>query len=121
MKLLQDSEEEPNDLTRRMNQLIEVQQTREQVDEKFQEYQDKMKAIFDRREKQRNFIPGDLVLRWDSRREDPGKHGKFDHLWLGPYKIVAVEGNNSFSLQNLEGDLLELPVNGWFLKHFIQF
>jgi hypothetical protein len=121
MKLLQDSEEEPNDLTRRMNQLIEVQQTREQVNEKFQEYQDKMKSIFDRRAKQRNFIPGDLVLRWDSRREDHGKHGKFDHLWLGPYKIVAVEGNNSFSLQNLEGDLLEFPVNGRFLKHFIQF
>jgi hypothetical protein len=70
---------------------LKCKQTREQVDEKFQEYQDKMKAIFDRREKQRNFIPGDLVLRWDSRREDPRKHGKFDHLWLGPYKIVAVE------------------------------
>jgi len=45
MKLLQDVEEEPHDLTRRMNQLIEVKQTREQVNEKFQEYQDKMKAI----------------------------------------------------------------------------
>jgi hypothetical protein len=34
-----------------MNQLIQVQQTREQVNEKFLEYQDKMKAIFDRRAK----------------------------------------------------------------------
>jgi hypothetical protein len=55
-----------------MNQLIEVQQTREQVDQKFKEYQDKMKAIFDRRAKQRDFSPGYLVLKWDSRREDPG-------------------------------------------------
>jgi hypothetical protein len=75
-----------------------------------------MKAIFDRREKQRNFILGDLVVRWDSRREDPGKHGNFDHLWLGPYKIVVVEGNNLFSLQNLEGYLLEFLMNGRFLK-----
>jgi hypothetical protein len=60
-------------------------------------------------------------LKWDIKRKDLGKHGKIDHLWLGPYKIVAVEGNNSFSLQNLERDLVELPVNGQFLKHFIQF
>jgi hypothetical protein len=37
MKLLQDVEEESNDLTRRMSQIIEVHQTREQVNEKFQE------------------------------------------------------------------------------------
>jgi len=49
MKLMQDKEEEPNDLTRRMNQLIEVKHTKEQLDKKFQEYEDKMKAIFDRK------------------------------------------------------------------------
>jgi hypothetical protein len=61
------------------------------------------------------------VLIWDCRRDDSGKHGKFNNLWLGPYKIVTTEGKKSFSLQNLEGDLLELFVNEWFLKHFIQF
>jgi hypothetical protein len=40
-----------------------VQQTREQVNEKFQEYQDKMKAIFYRRAKQRNFVPGDFGIK----------------------------------------------------------
>ena len=49
IKLTQVNEEEPNDLTRRMNQLIEVKHTKEQVDKKFQEYEDKMKAIFDRK------------------------------------------------------------------------
>jgi hypothetical protein len=82
MKFLQDNEEEPNYVTRRMNQLVQVQQSREQVDEKIQEYQDKIKAMFDRREKHRKFITGDLVLRWDSRRENPRKHGKFGYLWL---------------------------------------
>jgi hypothetical protein len=82
------------------------------VNEKFQEYQDKMKTIFYRRAKQRNFVPSDLVLRWDTKREDHGKHGNFDNLWLGPFNIASIEGNNSFSLQNLDGDLLEFPVNG---------
>jgi hypothetical protein len=32
-----------------MNQLIEVKHTKEQLDKKFQEYEDQMKAIFDRK------------------------------------------------------------------------
>jgi hypothetical protein len=100
---------------------LKYNKTREQVNEKFQEYQEKMKAVFDRREKQRNFVLGDLALRWDNRREDHGKYEKFDSLWLGPFKIVAIEENNSISFQNLDGDLLEFPMNGRFLKFFIQF
>jgi hypothetical protein len=79
-----------------------------------------MKAIFDKKSKDREFLLGDLVLKWEARREDTGKHGKFDHLWFGPFKIVAVEGKKSFSLQNLSGEVLEMPINGRYLKHFMQ-
>jgi hypothetical protein len=65
MKLWQDQNEEPNHVTRRINQLIEVQQLRVEVDEKMQKYQDDMKALFDLKAKDREFLPGDLVLRWD--------------------------------------------------------
>jgi hypothetical protein len=44
-----------------------------------------LKALFDRREKDIDFLLGDLVLRWDARREEEAKHGKFDHLWYGPF------------------------------------
>jgi hypothetical protein len=47
MKLWQDSNEEPNEVTRRINQLVEVQQNRDEVNERLQRYQDKMKALFD--------------------------------------------------------------------------
>lgn len=87
MELLQDIEEEPNDLQRRMNQLIEVQQTREHVNDKCQSYQDKIKTIFERKAKDRNFVPGDLVLKWDVMKQDHGKHGKFDNLWLDLSKL----------------------------------
>ena len=60
--------EEPNDVTRRINQLIEVQQNRVEVDEKLQKYQDNMKALFGKKNKDREFLPGDLVLKWDARK-----------------------------------------------------
>jgi len=64
MKLWHDSNEEPNDITRRTNQLIEVQQNRAEVDEKLQRCQDNMKALFDQKAKDREFLPCDLVLKW---------------------------------------------------------
>jgi hypothetical protein len=70
--------------------------------------------------KDREFLPGDLVLKWEARKEDAGKHGKFDHLWFRPFKIAAAEGKNSFSLENLNGEILEAPINGRYLKHFMQ-
>ena len=79
-----------------------------------------MKAIFDNKSKDKEFLLGDIVLKWESRREDVGKHGKFDHLWFGSYKIVVEEGRNFFSIQSLSGEILEAPINGHYLKHFIQ-
>jgi hypothetical protein len=40
-----------------------------------------MKALFDQKAKDREFLPGDLVLKWEARKEDAGKHGKFDPIW----------------------------------------
>ena len=77
-----------------------------------------MKSIFDRKAKDIMFLNGDLVLRWDTRREEKGKHGKFDPLWYGPYKITEVRSNNTFMLENIDAEAVELPVNGQYLKHY---
>ena len=45
----------------------------------------KVKKIFDKRTKAREFRVGDLVLLWDKRREPKVSHGKIDYLWLGPF------------------------------------
>ena len=71
-----------------------------------------MKTIFDRKVKEIIFQKGDLVLRWDTQREDKGKHGKFDPLWYGPFRINEDRMNNTFMLENLEGEVLDMPVNG---------
>jgi hypothetical protein len=71
-----------------------------------------MKAIFDKKSKDMEFLPGDLVLKWEARKEGVGKHGKFGHLWFGPFKIATIEGRNSFSLKILNGEIIEAPING---------
>jgi hypothetical protein len=90
------------------------------VDEKLQRYQDNMKALFDKKTKDREFLLDDLVLKWDARKEDAGKHRKFHHIWCGPFRIVASEGNNSFLLENLDRKVLNAPINGHCLNFFMQ-
>jgi hypothetical protein len=87
MKLLQRTQEEPNDVHQRINQMIHLMQSREEVYNRTQVIQENIKNIYDKRTKEDNFVLGDLVLKWDYRNEDKGKHGKFDSLWKGPYTI----------------------------------
>jgi hypothetical protein len=67
-----------------------------------------MKRLFDKRTKDNMFSMGDLVLKWDKRREDPGKHGKFDKLWTCPFRIESLEGENTFGIQNLQGEMIQI-------------
>jgi hypothetical protein len=120
MKLWQDENEELNDITRRINQIIEVQKNRAEVDDRLQKYQDSMKFLFEKKTKDREFLLGDLVLKWDARNEDVGKHSKFDHLWFGPFRIASTEGKYSFLLENLDGKNFDAPINGRYLKNFMQ-
>ena len=117
----QEIQEEPDDMVRIINQLIELEETRSQVNQRLAEYQEKMKNIFDQHAKDRKFQIGDMVLIWDIRRAEKGKHAKFDPLWFGPFKIMELKGNNTFILENLQGDPLDAPVNGQFLKPYFQF
>ena len=92
--------------------MVELQQVREQLVEKSEAHQKKIKSIFDK-EKVDNFQVGDWVLKWDVVRQDKGKHGKFDSLWSGPFVITQVQQNNTFKLQSLEGEeMFDGPVNG---------
>ena len=112
MKFLQDSQEEPSDIQRRIYALIELQQKREIVEEKAQLYRTKVKERFDRKINENTFSNGDMVLRWDARKEKKGKDGKFDNLWFGPFIVSKILENNTFVLQTLDGEELSNPVNG---------
>ena len=77
-----------------------------------------MKYLYDRRTTDRKFEIGDMILTWNARLEDKGKHGKFDPIWLGPYNICDKNGEDSYFLKDLIGGILELPVHGQFLKRY---
>ena len=97
MKFLQEQEVELDSMQRRINHLVEVQQIR--------------KVILDKTH---------LVLKWEARIEEKGKHGKFDHIWQGPYKIFALSGRNAYFLSDLDGKYVGFgPINGRDLKHYI--
>jgi hypothetical protein len=89
-KFLQDKEGGLDDMFRRMHQLVEVEKTRNKLFGKAQSHQQKIKEIFDKKEKKEYFHLGDLVLKWDAQRQDKGKHGKFKALWVGTFNISEV-------------------------------
>jgi hypothetical protein len=120
MRLLQEQYVEPDATQRRINELINVQKTREKAFKNSQLHQDMIKKDFDRNTKEDDLKVADLVLKWDAKNEDRGKHVKFDHMWLGPFKIVSYHGNNAYVLQELNGDLVGGGlVNGRFLKNYL--
>ena len=53
--------------------------------------------MFDRNIKENTFTEGEMVLRWDARKEQKGKHGKFENLWFGPFLVSKVLENNNLS------------------------
>ena len=84
-----------------------------------QDHPQKIQHGFDKKAKKEEFQIGDLVLKWDAPKQDKGKHGKFEALWIGPFKISEVFSNNTYRLQDLEGEeIFGSPVNGHFLKKY---
>ena len=72
------------------------------MEEKGQLYRLKIKRRFDRKIKDNTFSIGDMVLRWDAKKEKKGKHGKFDNLWFGPFLVSKILENNTFVLQSMD-------------------
>ena len=67
-KFFQEEEYEPNDMMRRMMDLVELQQIREQVAGKSEAHQQRIKGMFDKRAKVDNFQVMEWVLKWDAVR-----------------------------------------------------
>jgi len=63
-----------------------------------------MKKAFDKHSKPEDFRLGDIVLIWDARNEDKGKHKNFDNLWIDPFIIGAHHINNAYFLEELNGE-----------------
>jgi hypothetical protein len=89
-KFFQDFEGEPDNMVRRIHQLVEVQQVREQVMDRTLEHQQRIMQAFDRKVKKEDFQLGGMVLKWDSPKQDKSKQNKFESMWIRPFKISKV-------------------------------
>lgn len=119
VKLLQEAGSEEDLMQRRINQMIHLQQTREEVFQNTCKLQERIKRIYDRKPKADTFQLDEVVLRWDACHDDKGKHGEFENLWKGPYKIAASRGQNAFLLKEMnEDEYLGGPINGRLLKRY---
>jgi hypothetical protein len=106
-------------MVRRILQLVEVQQARDKLLDKVRDHQQRIKRSFDKRERKELLQLGDLVLKWDAPKQEKGKHGKFEALWIGPFKRFEVFSNNTYKLQSLEdSEVLGSHVNVHFLKKY---
>jgi hypothetical protein len=102
----------------RINQLVELDESRRVALSQMERNEKKVKNTFHHKAKERDFTEGDLVLLRDKRREKPGMHKKLDGLWTGPYKVMSQARTNSFNLTTLEGEALKQPVNAIHIKRY---
>jgi len=91
MKFLQNSQEEPDDMQRRIFEMIELQQNREKVDKEAQQYRAKVKNRFDKNIKQNIFTEGEMVLRWDVRKEQKGNMANLI-IFVWPFSHIKIFG-----------------------------
>eukprot|EP00253_Pinus_taeda_P017139 PITA_17139 len=119
-QLLQKFSTNKNVIQNRIDQIVELDEARRTAFEPICKNQSNIKKSFDKCSRSRSLQVGDMVLLWDRKNEKPGKHKKFDSLWLGPYIIKDIAGPNSFYLSRLDGEPLDLPANGQMLKLFFR-
>ena len=103
-----------------INEITELDESQRASLDQSLKNQESMKGTFDKSARPSAFQIGDIVLLWDKRREKPGKHGKFYSIWKGPFIIHNMAGTNYFFLNTMDGEILNLPMNGQHLKPFYQ-
>ena len=107
-------------MEQRIHQIKELDESRKVALDQSLRHQESMKGTFDKSARPRSFQIEDTVLLWDKRKKKPEKHGKFDSLWKGSFIIRDTVGTNSFFLNTMDGEILNLPMNGQHLKPFIE-
>ena len=110
---------EHNDEALRLN-LDLLDEKREQVLRRTEDYQRKTARYCNRKVKPRSYMSGDLVLKkLLPSRKNPA-HGKLGPNWEGPYIISRVVRPGNYELQTEKGKNLQHAWNEKHLKHFYQ-
>ena len=97
-----------------------LDEKRDQVLKRTEDYQRKTARYYDQKVKPRSYKPGDLVLKkLLPGRKDP-THGTLGPNWEGPYIVSRVVRPSNYELQTKEGKILPHSWNAEHLKRFYQ-
>ena len=110
---------EHNDEALRLN-LDLLDEKREQVLRRTEDYQRKMARYYNKKVKPRSYMPGDLVLKKLLPARKNPTHGKLGSNWEGPYIVSRVVRPGNCELQTKEGKILQHIWNAEHLKYFYQ-
>jgi hypothetical protein len=100
---------------KRILQLHELEEFRLNAYENAKLYKEKTKRWHDRQIKERIFMPGQLVLLYNSRlRVFPGK---LKSRWSGPFRVIEQFAHGEVKIEDLEATR-DFKVNGQRLKHY---
>ena len=81
-------------------------------------YQERVARYFNMNAKPRSFKVGDLVLhKVTLATKDPTK-GKLAPNWEGPYKVISYQRPEAYYLEDMEGKILQRPLNVEHLKRY---
>ena len=110
---------EHNEEVLRLN-LDLLEEKREQVLKRMEDYHRNTMRYYDQRVKPRSYKPGDLVLKkLLPTRKDPA-HGKLGPNWEGPYIVSRIIRHGNYELQTEKGKTLPHSWNSEHLKRFYQ-
>jgi hypothetical protein len=80
-------------------------------------YKERIKRLYDKRLRKKEFEEGDKVLLNNSRFKTFGK-GKLQSKWDGPYVVHSVLSNGAVTIMDIKG--AEFRVNGQRLKIYYE-
>ena len=100
---------------KRLLQLNELEELRNEADDNARIYKDKIKKWHDQKILRKEFRVEDQVLLYNSKLKLFPK--KLKSRWGGPYTVVAVNPFEAVTLKTNYGD--EFKVNGQRVKHYL--
>ena len=77
-------------------------------------YQQQMRQYHDSRVRQRNFKPGELVLKKVNQSTRMAQDGKLGPNWESPYEIISSTRKGTYRLKGPNGKELSHP---WHTEH----
>lgn len=81
-------------------------------------YKNYLSCSYNKKVSKCRFKVGYLVLNEKQKNQQPEKKRNFEPNWLGPFVITRTCESRAFKFSTFEGEPLDEPINGIYLRKF---